>query len=116
MTTAKVEEIVESFETLTTPEQIEALTKLLATLPPIWVEWLETEEITISVAIAEALKILRAALEQANTSPTWGQNAATLIESLNLGDYSDVGDSVDWIKKQREDQNARRLGHRDSEA
>lgn len=44
----------------------------------------------------------------------WGEQAASLIESLDLGDYSDVEDSVEWIRRQRDEQTARRLGHQGS--
>jgi hypothetical protein len=73
------------------------------------------EELTLEEKQLALRQILPAA-GVARSATTWGEQAAALIESLDLGDYSDVGDSVDWIKQQRDAQNNRRLGSQDRDA
>jgi hypothetical protein len=83
MDTTKVRELVKAFEQLTPEERQFALSQILPA----------------------------AGVQQTAAGPAaWGEQAAALIESLDLGDYSGVGDSVEWLKQQREVQNARRLG------
>lgn len=83
MDTTKVSEFVRAFEELTPEERQLALRQIL---PAAGVRLTQSES-------------------------AWGEQAAALIESLDLGDYSNTGDSVDYIKQQREEQNARRRGH-----
>lgn len=118
MSTAKVDEIVESFETLTPPEQMEALAKLLNLSVSEWSTGIGGLPITLRLAdetltpevaaLAEAISLFESALDRAK-KPTWGQSLVELVQSLNFGDYSGVEDSVDYIHKQRADQQARRL-------
>lgn len=43
----------------------------------------------------------------------WGRNLTALIDVLDLGDWSGVEDSVEYVRKLREEQQRRRLGEQD---
>jgi hypothetical protein len=136
MDITRVNGLIDTFEGLTPEEKGEALKRLLSSIDrqkhiTVEIDENETGRFTITGEASEmGREFLRIVAEETtlhSPSPSslvppdspseqfsnWGQELVSLVQALDFGDYSDMDDSVEYIRKQRAAQRARRLGRED---
>lgn len=78
----------------------------------------QVTELALRLSPAERLRLVERVVSSvgreltADSSQTehWGQHVISLLESLDLSEWQQIDDPVQWVRQQRREQDTRRLG------